>query len=72
MTASISLGVIGLFNRLPDLDLTLVNSIYLENSPFHLDFFQFCGVQAFEIRPNDIFEFPQCLLLCLPFHFWFC
>jgi hypothetical protein len=35
MTASISLGVIRLFNSLPDLDLTLVSGICLENYPFH-------------------------------------
>ena len=38
MTASISLGAIGLFRYLADLDLTLVIGICLENDPFHLDF----------------------------------
>ena len=37
MTVYISLGLIGLVS-LPDLDLTLVNGICLENHPFHLDF----------------------------------
>jgi hypothetical protein len=38
MTTSISLGVMELLNNLPDLDLTLVCGICLENHPFHLDF----------------------------------
>jgi hypothetical protein len=38
MTASISLGVIGMFKYLPDLDLTLVLSICRQNHPFLLDF----------------------------------
>jgi hypothetical protein len=39
MTASISLGIIGCVNSLPDLDLTLVSGICLENCQFHEDFF---------------------------------
>jgi hypothetical protein len=38
MIASISLGVMGLFNGLPALDLTLVPGIFLENHPFLSDF----------------------------------
>ena len=38
MTASISLGVIGLCKLLSDLDLTLVSGTYWENYPFILDF----------------------------------
>jgi hypothetical protein len=34
MTASVSLGVIGLFKYLSDLDLTLVSGICLENHPY--------------------------------------
>jgi hypothetical protein len=38
MTACISLGVMGLLNRLSDPDLTLAPGICLENYPFHPDF----------------------------------
>jgi hypothetical protein len=38
MTASISLGIIGLFYGLSDPDLTLVFGICLENCPFYPDF----------------------------------
>jgi hypothetical protein len=55
MTASISLEVIGLF-ILPDLDLTLISSISLENYPFCLDFLV-CGAQDFEVRHKDFFNF---------------
>jgi len=35
MTASLSLGIMGLFRCLSDPDLTLVPDICLENCPFH-------------------------------------
>lgn len=38
MTASISIDVIGLFNFLSDLDVTLVTGTYQENYLFLLDF----------------------------------
>jgi hypothetical protein len=37
MTVPIFLGVLGLFS-LPNLDLTLVCGMCVENHPFHLDF----------------------------------
>ena len=42
LNISISLGVcVTVLDRLPDLDLTLVHGICLENHPFHLDFSSF-------------------------------
>lgn len=38
MTASISQGLQGYLNTLPNLDLTLISDIYLESHPFQLDF----------------------------------
>ena len=38
MTASISQGLQGYLNTLPNLDLTLISDIYLEIYTFQLDF----------------------------------
>jgi hypothetical protein len=37
ITAPVPIGIMGLFT-MPDLDLTLVHGIFLENHPFNLDF----------------------------------
>ena len=57
ITASISQGLQDYLNTLPNLDLTLISGIYLESHPFQLDFFQFYGEQALQIRPKDSLNF---------------
>jgi hypothetical protein len=63
MTASISLGVMGIHN-LSDPDLTLVPG----TCPFHQDFLVFLSI-GFCSSICGSFGFPLFLLLFLPFHF---
>ena len=56
MTASIFLGVIGLFN-FSDPDLNLVPHICLENCPFHSEFPVLLSI-GFVLGSEDIFGFP--------------
>lgn len=44
MTDSISLGITGLFNSLPDLDIPLVIGICLKRYTFHLEFPNVCNI----------------------------
>jgi hypothetical protein len=78
MTASISLGVMGVFTGSISSWFKLIPDICLDSCPFHPKFpvlrsIGFCN-KIYWIVCLFVclfFKFPQFLLLCLPFHFWF-